>query len=124
MCNYRMQSKTIKRLVCFSFCKPDKSNGVVLLNKSDYVKKMENILLDKSKFKPSTNNILKQLKKFQSFLFRLEKSGSINQEIYNRIRPTSTSLRTLYGLPKIHKENTPLRPTLSSTGNYNHKCAI
>ena len=28
-------------------CKPDKGNGVVLLNKSDYVKKMENILLDK-----------------------------------------------------------------------------
>ena len=32
-------------------CKLDKGNGVVLLNKSDYVKKMENILLDKSKFK-------------------------------------------------------------------------
>ena len=50
-------------------CKPNKGNGVVLLNKSDYVKKMENILLDKSKFKPSTNNILKQLKKFQAFFF-------------------------------------------------------
>ena len=48
-------------------CKLDKGNGVVLFNKSDYVKKMKNILLDKSKFKLSANNILEQLK--QTFCF-------------------------------------------------------
>ena len=85
---------------------------------------MEDILLDKSICKPATNNFFKQLKKFQSFLFRLKKSGSINPEIYNRIRPTFTSLPTLYGLPKIHKENTTLRPILSSIGSYNHECTI
>ena len=64
---------TLRQNKSIIVCKPDKGNGVVLLNKSDYVKKMENILLDKSKFKPSTNNILKQLKKFQGFLFRFKK---------------------------------------------------
>ena len=88
------------------------------------IKKIEDITQDKAKFKPATNNIFKQLKKFQSFLFCLKKSGSINQELYNRIRPTSTSLPTLYGLLKIHWENTPLRPTLSFIGRYNHECAI
>ena len=105
-------------------CKPYRGNGVVLLNKSDYNKKMEDVLLDNSKFKPTTNNIFKQLKKFQSFLFRLKKSGSINQEIYDKIRSTSASLPALYGLPKIPEENSPLRPILSSIGSYNHECAI
>ena len=30
--------------------KPDKGSGVVILNKSDYIKKMDNILLDEIKF--------------------------------------------------------------------------
>ena len=104
-------------------CKPDKGNGVVLLDKSTYQQKMENILKDKSKFKLATNNNLKQLQKFQNFLARLKKSGAINQEVYHRIRPTATSIPTLYGLPKTHKDNIPLRPILSSTGSYNHECA-
>ena len=49
--------------------KPDKGNGVVLLNKSDYIKKIENILVDKFKFKPVSNNFLKQLKKFKKTEF-------------------------------------------------------
>ena len=53
----------------------------------------------------------------------LKKSGAINQEVYCRIRPTATSIPTLYGLPKTHKDNIPLRPNLSSTGSYNHECA-
>ena len=67
---------------------------------------MENILKDK--FKLATNNNLKQLQKFQNFLARLKKSGAINQEVYRRIRSTATSIPTLYGLPKTHKDNTPL----------------
>ena len=62
-------------------CKLDKGNGVVLLNKSDYDKKMEDILLHKSKFKPASNNILKQLKKFQSFLFVLSLDQSTKKFI-------------------------------------------
>ena len=84
---------------------------------------MENILKDKSKFKLATNNNLKQLQKFQNFLARLKKSGAINQEVYCRIRPTTTSIPTLYGLPKTHQDNTSLRSILSSTGRYNHECA-
>ena len=29
----------------------------------------------------------------------------------------------MYGLPKVHKDGTPLRPILASTGSFNHECA-
>jgi len=36
--------------------KPDKGNGVVVLNRTDYVSKMEDILSDAGKFSLSSNN--------------------------------------------------------------------
>ena len=30
---------------------------------------------------------------------------------------------TIHRLPKLHKENLPMRPILSSIGSYNHECA-
>jgi len=106
-------------------CKPDKGNGVVILNKSDYNDKMLHILNDKSKFQSTTNdNNLSNLRKFQGFLFRLKKKKSLSEEDYARIRPTSAATPTLYGLPKIHKQDTPVRPILSCTGSFHHECAI
>ena len=34
------------------FCKPDKGNGVIVLDRSDYNNKMYNIIHDQLKFKP------------------------------------------------------------------------
>ena len=38
-------------------------------------------------------------------------------------KTTSTTIPTLYGEPKIHKDNNPLRPILSFIGSYNHEYA-
>ena len=40
-------------------CRPDKGNAVVVLNKSDYITKMETILNDKSKFHKVHDDVLK-----------------------------------------------------------------
>jgi len=82
----------------------DKGNGVAVLNKIDYEEKMNLILNDKSKFVPLANddNIIK-LEQFQRCLRYLKKKGSLTNEEYQRIYPTSTSMPTLYGLLKVHK---------------------
>ena len=41
--------------------------------------------------------------------------------IYDAIRPTELQRPRMYGLPKIHKEGTPLRPTLSMAGSSHHE---
>ena len=57
-------------------CKPDKTKRVTILNKSDYIGKMEDILNDHKTFKkvPCDDNI-GNLQKFQQFLYRLKKNG-------------------------------------------------
>ena len=45
-------------------CKPDKGTGTVILNKSDYITKMELILKGKINFKINTNDLYKIIIKF------------------------------------------------------------
>ena len=79
--------------------KPDKGNGVLVLNKSDYLSKMYQILKDQNKFRPTTlDNNLENLIKFQRFLPRLKKRGALKTEDYHRIRPTAALTPSLYGL--------------------------
>ena len=69
-----------------------------------------------------SDDSLSHLKHFQNFLARLKKKV-LSPEDYQRIWPTSTTIPTLYGLPKIQKDNNPMKPILSSIGSYNHECA-
>ena len=43
------------------------------------------------------------------------------KRIYDAIRPTGLQRPRMYGLPKTHKEGTPLRPILSMTGSSHHE---
>jgi len=66
---------------------------------------------------------LENLKKFQGFLSRLKRKGALGENVYNEIRPTAAVTPTLYGLPKVHKDNIPLRPILCSIDSFTDQCA-
>ena len=84
---------------------------------------MGTILKDKKKFQPWKGNAnLENLKKFQGFLSRLKKSV-LDDSVYNQIRPTAAVTPTVYGLPKVHKDNVPLRSILFSIGILTYQCA-
>ena len=86
---------------------------------------MEKILQNKTIFKPVTiDDNLINLSKFQNFLYRLRKINNLKEEIYHQIRPISAATLTLYGVPKLHKDNTPLRPILLSIGSYSYETAV
>ena len=105
--------------------KPDKGNGIVLLNKQDYINKVNVILNDSSKFEIIHNSAIKLVHKLENkirlFLGKLKKDSVITESTYNNLTPTGTRPGILYGLPKVHKENIPIRPILSSikTPSYN-----
>ena len=105
--------------------KPDKGNGIVLLNKQDYINKVNVILDDSSKFEIVDNTALKLIHKLESkirtFLGKLKKDKIITENTYNNLSPTGSRPGILYGLPKVHKIDVPLRPILSSikTPSYN-----
>ena len=106
--------------------KPDKGSGVVLLNKSDYVNKMNEILDDQSKFKrlrlvSSCNNTASIESRLQKRLLDLVKADLMPKWIYDAARPTGFQRPRMYGLPKTHKEGTPFRPIRSMTGSSHHE---
>ena len=103
--------------------KADKGQTVVIMHKSTYVQKMKVIIDDKSKFaEVNEEDTLSRLSRFQSFLYRNFKSLLTEQE-YKDIYPSASSIPVMYGLPKIHKSGTPLRPILSMVGCFNHAFA-
>ena len=105
--------------------KPDKGNGVVSLNKDDYNRKMDEILPDNSKFELLDEDPIKvtlqRENQVKTLLKKLKASNSIDEKTYNELYPTGSRIGILYGLPKIHKLNVPLRPILSCVNHYSYK---
>ena len=104
--------------------KPDKGNGVVIMNRSDYLSKLLDIVSDPTKFKLLTEDPTEQREtRLQNFLYRLYKRGELDESTYKCIRPTGSNPSQMYGLPKIHKDGVPLRPIISQIGSYTYDLA-
>ena len=93
--------------------KPDKSAGVVILNKTDYRSKMHSILHDETKFKtpgPVTDydNTSKIETRIHRRLLQMQKEN-LPAALYELIRHTGSQRPRLYGLSKVHKQDLPLR---------------
>ncbi len=104
--------------------KSDKGNSVAILDKKDYIQKMNSILSDRTKFVPSQftphgkvyNYIINLEGKIRKFLGTLVNKQTISHEIYRKLAPTGSVPGRLYGLCKVHKDGFPLRPILSAIG--------
>ena len=107
--------------------KPDKGNGVVLLDKSVYVEKLTLILDDRDKFelieKDPFKCIVQLEDKVNRVLNKLCNSGCFTKEVLKILQASGSNPGRLYGLPKVHKENYPLRPILSAIGTANYDVA-
>ena len=49
----------------------------------------------------------------ECMLLELKRKGSISEQLYSRFCSSAGRTPPLYGLPKIHKEDIPLRPIAS-----------
>ena len=105
--------------------KSDKGNSVVVLNKSDYVERMHELLADTNKFRKLNikegkdyNFLINQELRISKVLRRLRDNGALSEAVYRHLNPTGTQPSVLYGLAKVHKalvNNIPkLRPILSA----------
>ena len=92
--------------------KSDKGNSIVLIDKSDYLDKMYNILSDFKKFVKSSvvdekhlNFIIGIEKKLTNLLKELKASETISENDYKKLKPRGSSFGVLYGLCKTHKRS-------------------
>ena len=98
---------------------PDKGRGTVIMNKTDYIRKVENILNNENLFeKVKVDDPLKHTLLLEDRLNRNLKvwlnKGIMTETEYKDNYATGTRPGILYGLPKLHKENIPVRPVLSA----------
>ena len=104
--------------------KPDKGNGIVIVDRDDYLSKMNDILSDASKFTRLSSDPLKETlkreKHLRSFLLKLKKDNIITTELCEQLAPTGSITGILYGFPKVHKANLPFHPILSAIGTHSY----
>ena len=76
------------------------------MDKSDYIKKMKELLEDTSTYRPlNMDPINKQKGKLINILRRIKTESKIEDTTYRKMYPIGTSSPKLYGLPKIDKNN-------------------
>ena len=90
----------------------DKGVALVVMDKKDYTQKMKELLDENTTNRPLKMDATNRQKNRLKNILR----GRLEENIYKKMYPTGTSSPKLYGLPKIHKKNIPLRPIVSSRG--------
>ena len=94
----------------------DKGVSLVIMDRTEYNKKAEELLNTGTYKKIPEDPTKKQKNKLISILINIKAEGGMNEETYRRLSPTAAVPSKFYGLPKIHKPGIPLRPIVSSIG--------
>ena len=108
------QDKTINIL------KSDKGNATVVMDKNDYEEKMLMLLADNKTYEriDSKVNPLKSIKKeLNKLLWKFVKEEKITSPVYSMLKCIKGVKPKIYGLPKVHKVNLPLRPIVAFVGS-------
>ena len=95
----------------------DKGRVTVVMDKTDY-DKMGTLVNDKQTYEELKRDPTPSLqRKLNSKLLDLKKTDVIDIQRYNRLRCRVPQPPKLYGLPKLHKPNIPMRPIVSFCGS-------
>ncbi|BHF70512.1 hypothetical protein SprV_0301356300 [Sparganum proliferum] len=100
----------------------DKGGSTAILNKTDYKEKMLSLLDDRSTYQPLPTDPTKaQASSIDKVLKRLTGKKQLSEDIAKSLKQTEPTIAKIYGLPKVHKTEVPLRPIVSLIGAPNYK---
>ena len=111
--------------------KPDKGRGVVILDRSIYLQKLNELISDRTKFTEITDNIhtysTRVEDKINNFLRKMKNLKLLSDITYKKLFVSGSGPGILYGLPKIHKSNFnvnfPFRPIFAAYNAASYKIA-
>jgi len=100
------------------FTRADKGNTTVVLNRHNYISKMENLLPDNNTYDEMKADPTRKLTNdLRSLLSRWKKKEIIDESIYRMLMNNDGIISRAYSLPKIHKTGHPLRIIVSSVNS-------
>ena len=92
----------------------DKGRATVVMDKLVFEHKVEDLLSDHCTYKVLPRDPTSSLEgQMNELLLTLKKSGVLPDKLYYRLRSSAGECPLLYGLPKVHKPDFPLRPIVS-----------
>ena len=101
----------------------DKGVAMVVMDRQDYINKAKH-LLNQNTYKTITKDLTNTIKnKLINILKTIKTKSGLGTNIYKSMYPTGCVPPKFYGLPKIHKPDTPLRPIVSSCGSVTYGVA-
>ena len=92
-------------------CPVDKSKDICIYSTETYLHKLDEVFEPTKFTKISTNPLKQDLKNFMAMKVKFSKYLSRSDQL--KIKPTQ-GLKRAYGIPKLHKNDHPVRPIISS----------
>nr|VZI50128.1 unnamed protein product [Spirometra erinaceieuropaei] len=95
----------------------DKGRATVVLDKSEYVAKAQQLINDNRSYKVIDSDPKKALVgKINKSLNQMRNENAISEKDWRQMKPQDAALVRFYGFPKIHKPNVSLRPIVALKG--------
>ena len=102
----------------------DKGNATVVLDRRMYDLKMKEIIDDQNTYRKLLRDPTTRIEKKISGVIRdVHRRGGIPDKLKDQLSPSYSNPPQIYGLPKIHKENTPLRPIVAAISSPTYRLA-
>ena len=95
----------------------DKGVAMVVMDRKEYQDKVEGLFTTSAYRTISTDPTNKLKAQLIQKLRRIKRETNMDEGMYRTMYPTSCTAPKFYGLPKIHKTGTLLRPIISSKGS-------
>ena len=118
--------ETLEKIKNIVITKPNKGNGVLILDRKVYDNTIQEIISDATTLeKLSEDPTLKGEASLQSFLRKLKQKNFLNEIEYDKLYPSGFAPARIYGSPKMHKFSSSdsfpkLCPIISSIGAFNY----
>ena len=113
----RKALKELREMDDITILPADKGNATVLMDKKDYHNKLSAMLNTGTYGKLSKDPTKSRESKLTQMLKGMERTKELPTQLYNRLRPSGSKPPMIYGLPKIHKPDIPLRPIVACIGS-------
>ena len=96
---------------------------MVVMDRQDYINKSNNLLAQPA-YRPIPQDPTNKIKaKLITILKKVRSQTGLDSNTYKAMYPKGCSASKFYGLPKIHKLDTPLRPIVSCHGSVTYGVA-
>lgn len=106
--------KTLKKDSNIIIKPADKGGGIAVMNTIDYISKIDEMLNDELVYDKITKDDSTDVKiRADKLLSLLQEEGYISAKQLKFLTDFQPRTPLFYGLPKLHKANTPLRPVVS-----------